>query len=117
MVKYWGMSDKFGLRTLGEKKDPGEVESVNNEIKRILQESYERAKKTLEEHRNELQALAQALMKYETLDADAIRVVIAKALSPNGHKKELEVNSRGTVSSGRNVAEAESSSPGEKTQQ
>ena len=55
------------------------LELIDNEIKRVLQESYERAKKILLEHPRELQALAEALMKYETLDADAFKGVIGKA--------------------------------------
>lgn len=47
------------------------------EIKRILNESYERAKSILKAHAKEHKALAEALMKYETLDAQDIKAIMA----------------------------------------
>ena len=79
MVKYFGMSEKFGLRTVGTEVSPGTTELIDNEVKSLLQESYERAKKILQEHPKELHALAEALMKHETLDADACKAIIRKA--------------------------------------
>ena len=40
------------------------------------QESYDRAKAILKNHHSEHKALAQALMKYETLDAEDIKAII-----------------------------------------
>ena len=98
MVKYWGMSEKVGPRTVGKEVDPSEAELVHTEIRKLLQESYERAKKILLQHPNELQALAEALMKYDTLDADAVKVVIAKA-GEKGPKKVAGNNCKASVSS------------------
>ena len=58
------MSEKVGSRSVGKEVCPGVNELVDEENQRILQESYERAK-VLQEHRNELQALAEALMKHD----------------------------------------------------
>jgi ATP-dependent metalloprotease len=83
MVKEWGMSDKVGLRTFDDSKqsivpinDIGQhtTELMDSEIKRLLQESYERAKAILKAHSKEHRALAEALMMYETLDADDVKV-------------------------------------------
>lgn len=41
-----------------------------------LQESYERAKAILKVHAKEHKALAESLMKYETLDADDIKAIL-----------------------------------------
>ena len=81
MVKRYGMSEKVGLRSVGKELElsPGMSELIDKEIKRILQESYERARKILHEHRRELQALAEALMKYGKLGADEYKAVIGKA--------------------------------------
>lgn len=49
---------------------------MDNEIKRILSESYERAKHIIKAHAKEHKALAEALMKYETLDADDIKAIM-----------------------------------------
>ncbi|XP_077292563.1 ATP-dependent zinc metalloprotease YME1L [Arctopsyche grandis] len=86
MVRDWGMSEKVGLRTLessrgaftsGETLGPNTNEAVDVEIKRILTESYERAKSILKTHSKEHKALAEALMKYETLNAQDIKAIMA----------------------------------------
>ncbi|EDW02086.1 ATP-dependent zinc metalloprotease YME1L isoform X2 [Drosophila grimshawi] len=84
MVKDWGMSEKVGLRTIespkglgsGESLGPNTIEAVDAEIKRILSDSYERAKAILKKHTKEHKALAEALLKYETLDADDIKAIL-----------------------------------------
>ncbi|XP_073811275.1 ATP-dependent zinc metalloprotease YME1L isoform X2 [Musca autumnalis] len=84
MVKDWGMSEKVGLRTIESNKGmfptetlgPNTVEAVDAEIKRILSESYERAKNILRKHAKEHKALAEALLKYETLDAEDIKAIM-----------------------------------------
>lgn len=53
------------------------ISQVDAEIKKILAESYERAKTILKAHAKEHKALAEALMKYETLDADDIKAIMA----------------------------------------
>lgn len=49
---------------------------IDSEIKRILNESYERAKTILVTHSKEHKALAEALLKYETLDAEDIKTIL-----------------------------------------
>ncbi|XP_037943695.1 ATP-dependent zinc metalloprotease YME1L isoform X2 [Teleopsis dalmanni] len=86
MVKDWGMSERVGLRTIETSKGilgseplgPNTVEIVDAEIKRILNESYERAKLILKRHTKEHKALAEALLKYETLDAEDIKAIMNK---------------------------------------
>lgn len=50
---------------------------MDGEIKRILAESYERAKHILKTHAKEHKALAEALLKYETLDAKDIKAIMS----------------------------------------
>lgn len=50
---------------------------VDHEIKKILSDSYERAKAILKSHSKEHKALAEALLKYETLDAEDIKAILA----------------------------------------
>ncbi|XP_045475738.1 ATP-dependent zinc metalloprotease YME1L [Harmonia axyridis] len=92
MVKEWGMSEKVGPRTLPERKSfdaetigPATNELVDNEIRRLLSESYERAKNILRTHAKEHKALSEALMKYETLDADDIKAIVTDKI-PNIEK-------------------------------
>uniref|UniRef100_A0A182W8S8 AAA+ ATPase domain-containing protein n=1 Tax=Anopheles minimus TaxID=112268 RepID=A0A182W8S8_9DIPT len=84
MVKEWGMSERVGLRTIegpkgfgqNEVLSPSTIESVDNEIKKLLNDSYERAKTILKQHAKEHKALAEALLKYETLDAEDIKAIM-----------------------------------------
>ncbi|KAF2885394.1 hypothetical protein ILUMI_20792 [Ignelater luminosus] len=85
MVRDWGMSEKIGLRTMpesskafsGEQLGPSTNEQVDGEIRRILAESYDRARSILKAHAKEHKALAEALLKYETLDAEDIKAIMS----------------------------------------
>lgn len=95
MVKFMGMSEKVGVRTFHNTPDATDIsstcsEAVDSEIRRLLQESYERAKNILKTHQNELKLLADALLKYETLDAEDVRRVIeGKEPRVSVHRKHL----------------------------
>lgn len=52
-----------------------------------MTESYERAKSILKTHAKEHKALAEALLKYETLDADDVKSILT------GAKKATEISS------------------------
>lgn len=52
---------------------------IDAEVKRIMTESYERAKSILKTHSKEHKALAEALMKYETLDAEDVKSILTGA--------------------------------------
>ncbi|XP_025988099.1 ATP-dependent zinc metalloprotease YME1L [Solenopsis invicta] len=84
MVKIYGMSEKVGFRSIVENKKlfgsgstyaPSTNELIDNEVKRLLQESYERAKTILKTHAKEHKQLAEALLQYETLDADDVAAI------------------------------------------
>lgn len=49
---------------------------IESEVQRILDESYERCRKLLTDHRQELDRLAKALVEYETLDKSEVERVI-----------------------------------------
>ena len=79
------MSEKVGLRTVEDNNKslvsvnelgPQTSELIDAEINRILQESYERAKHILQVHAKEHAAIAEALMKYETLDAEDMKAIL-----------------------------------------
>ncbi|RWS08736.1 ATP-dependent zinc metalloprotease YME1-like protein [Dinothrombium tinctorium] len=85
MVKDFGMSEKVGVRTFDEDKNSlivknelsdNTAEMIDSEIKRLLQESYERAKNILRAHSKEHKMIAEALLKYETLDLDDVKAVL-----------------------------------------
>jgi len=98
MVKEWGMSEKVGLRTVEDSNKslvtvnelgPQTSELIDKEINRLLNESYERAKNIIRQHSKEHEALADALMKYETLDADDVKAIFAGQGKPVGVKKAV----------------------------
>jgi cell division protease FtsH len=88
MVCEWGMSEAIGPLTFGKKEEQiflgrdfsqhqdyseGTANKIDQEIRRIVGENYDRAKKTLEGHRNELNKMAEELLLREVLDANQVR--------------------------------------------
>ncbi|XP_014300688.1 ATP-dependent zinc metalloprotease YME1L isoform X1 [Microplitis demolitor] len=84
MVKNYGMSEKVGFRSEIKNSrqentsdySPNTTEIIDSEVKRLLQESYERAKSILKTHAKEHKLLAEALLKYETLDAEEVQALL-----------------------------------------
>jgi cell division protease FtsH len=60
--------------------------AIDKEIRRIVDESYERAKTTLNEERDQLETLAQALLEYETLSGEEIKVLLEGGSIDRGGK-------------------------------
>jgi cell division protease FtsH len=92
MVTQWGMSDTLGPMVYGENE--GEVflgrsitthknvsettlQKVDAEIRRIIDEQYKLARRLLEENRDKVEAMAKALLEWETLDADQLNDIMA----------------------------------------
>uniref|UniRef100_A0A8C9T2F0 YME1 like 1 ATPase n=1 Tax=Scleropages formosus TaxID=113540 RepID=A0A8C9T2F0_SCLFO len=78
MVTRFGMSDKLGVMTYSDvsKQSPETQAAVEQEVRTLLKESYERAKHILKTHSKEHKNLAEALLMYETLDAKEIQMVL-----------------------------------------
>ena len=87
MVTKWGLSEKLGPLTYSE--DDGEVflghsvtqhkavsdetaHTIDGEIRSIIDRNYARSEKILKENIDKLHLMADALIKYETIDADQI---------------------------------------------
>ncbi len=96
MVTEWGMSEKLGPLTFGKKdeqiflgreiakhKDYSEKSAVeiDDEVKRIVVESYNTAKNLLTENRDLLEAFAKTLLEKETVDGAEIDALIQEAES------------------------------------
>ena len=97
MVTEFGMSDALGAVALGAPHGPallgrGLVEphaysdeiahQVDQEIRRIIVESYERARFAVRAHRGALDAIARALLERETLDAADLRRLLDPGTAP-----------------------------------
>ena len=91
MVTEWGMSDKLGPLAYGKKeeqiflgreiaqhRDYSEHTAVeiDDEVKRIVNENYERAKRLITERKDTLDALTKALLEKETLDGPEIEAIV-----------------------------------------
>ena len=88
MVLRWGMSEKLGPISFVAPEDAGlppafqhqpyserTSELIDDEVRRIVDESHREADQLLAEHRDKLEALAQALLKSESLNAKEIREI------------------------------------------
>ncbi|MEK6525388.1 MAG: ATP-dependent zinc metalloprotease FtsH [Nitrospirota bacterium] len=97
MVCEWGMSEKLGPLTFGKKNEEiflgREIAThrdfseqvaieIDHEVKRLVTENYERAKRMLTEHMGILKALAKALLEKEVLDAPEIDRIIQQGSLP-----------------------------------
>jgi len=86
MVKKLGMSEKVGLRIYNDRDNDHQSstskEMIDAEINLLLNESYKRAMNVLVTHKKELNLLADALLKYETLDAEDVRTIIEQKKPP-----------------------------------
>ena len=92
MVTKWGLSERLGPLSYGE--DDGEVflgrsvtqhknisdetaHTIDEEIRSIVDRNYQRAETLLKENLDKLHAMADALIKFETIDAEQIRDIMA----------------------------------------
>uniref|UniRef100_A0A8C7YSW1 ATP-dependent zinc metalloprotease YME1L1 n=1 Tax=Oryzias sinensis TaxID=183150 RepID=A0A8C7YSW1_9TELE len=83
MVTRFGMCEKLGVMTYTDmtEQSPETQAAVEQEVRILLKESYDRAKTLLKTHTKEHKNLADALLMYETLDAKEIQLILeGKAL-------------------------------------
>ena len=95
MVTKWGFSDELGTIKYGEDEgspflgrsasNPAQIRSdqtsklIDSEVKAIIDSCYKRAEKILKENLDKLNVMADALLKYETIDAPQIDDIMAGA--------------------------------------
>ncbi len=92
MVARWGMSDDMGPRVYGDNEaevflgrdvmthrnlSEATARQIDAEITRIIDEQYARARKILENDHDKVEAMAQALMEWETLESHQIEDIMA----------------------------------------
>jgi|TARA_R110002096_G_scaffold189203_8_gene369630 cell division protease FtsH len=92
MVTKWGLSQKLGPMSYSD--DEGEVflghsvtqhksvsdetaHTIDEEVRSIVDRNYARAKRILEEQTDKLHAMAEALIKFETIDSEQIDAIMA----------------------------------------
>ncbi len=93
MVTKWGLSEKLGPLMYSEDEDGGYLgrggggqnaslsadtaRMIDSEVRSIIDQCYGTAKQILTDNRDKLDAMADALMKYETIDAEQIDDIMA----------------------------------------
>ncbi|MGQ9489572.1 MAG: ATP-dependent zinc metalloprotease FtsH, partial [Anaerolineae bacterium] len=92
MVTQYGMSDVLGPQTFGEKeelvflgREIGEqrnyseevAEAIDKEVRRLVDEAYERARNIVRTYRDKLDEIARRLMENETIEAAEFQAMFA----------------------------------------
>ncbi len=89
MVTKYGMSDKLGTMVYADSENDtfmsmssksiseATQQKVDAEIKRILDEQYAVARKLIEKNKKKIEAMAKALLDFETIDSDQINDIMA----------------------------------------
>ncbi|MEM9183432.1 MAG: ATP-dependent metalloprotease, partial [Pseudomonadota bacterium] len=87
MVQRWGLSDALGPVAYGEQEEEvflgrsvtqhkavaeETARQIDSEVRRILDEAYDRSTRLLKENEKKMHVMAEALMKYETIDSGQI---------------------------------------------
>jgi cell division protease FtsH len=92
MVCEWGMSEKLGPVAYDERSDTGRylgmngyhekkyseetAKTIDDEVRKILDEAHATAKKIVSDHHEEVELLAQMLMEFETLDSEDVQRIL-----------------------------------------
>jgi cell division protease FtsH len=98
MVTQWGFSDVLGTVAYGENQEEvflghsvarsqniseETARIIDAEVKRLVTEGWDEARKILTEKADDLEKLAQALLEYETLSGQEIKDLLEKGVGPN----------------------------------
>jgi cell division protease FtsH len=91
MVTQWGMSERLGPRTFGKKEEmvflgreiseqrnysEKIAEEIDEEVRQIIDRSYNTAKKLITDHRDKLDAIVTAILEAETIEGDALTAIL-----------------------------------------
>ena len=114
MVTEWGMSDKLGPLTFGERqemvflgRDLGEqrnysediASEIDQEVHQLVADAFLRAKQVLREREVVLRALAERLVEVETMDAAEMDRIIIEVESQDGSSAAGSMTARGAAAS------------------
>ena len=109
MVTKYGMSKELGPLQYGDNEDEvflgrsiarqqnmseETAKKVDEEVKKIVDAGYQRAKKILTQKIEDLHKLAKALLDYETLSGEEIRDLVLKNTQPKRKDEEKDKDSK-----------------------
>ena len=106
MVTKYGMSEALGTMVYADEKESGfglqnktiseaTQQKVDAEIRRILDEQYDVAKRILEDKREIVEAMTNALMEWETIDAEQVKAIM-EGRTPNPPPGWVEKPAKGS---------------------
>jgi cell division protease FtsH len=118
MVTKWGLNEKMGPVLYGEDESQGPgggnthysedtSREIDQEVRQILNEAYTQAKKLLEDNRDILESMKDALMEYETIDADQVDDLMNRRKVRPPHQWDDNDSGSGTDSGGSKDSAAE----------
>jgi cell division protease FtsH len=111
MVTRWGLSDALGPLQYAEPDEEvflgysvnrtrqmsnETAQLIDKEIRRIVDEAFEKAKGCLTDNRDQLETLAQALLEYETLSGEEIKTLMEGGSIDRGGKAGPEIPAAGS---------------------
>ncbi|TDJ12046.1 MAG: ATP-dependent zinc metalloprotease FtsH [Gammaproteobacteria bacterium] len=129
MVTKWGLSDGMGPLTYAE--DDGEIflgrsvtqhkhvsdetaHAIDREIRMLIDRNYARAEKILQKATKTLHKMAEALIKYETIDEDQIKDIMAgRKPSPPADWEDSDTKGSAKDKKGRKKAKGKIGGPAE----
>jgi cell division protease FtsH len=91
MIMTWGMSSELGLISYspdiaknesvylmtGEKEySEKTAETIDQEVKKLADQAYKQAKELIQINKDNVDKIAKALLKYETLDAEDVNLIL-----------------------------------------
>lgn len=84
MVMKWGLSEKIGMVDYGDdpsayrerRISPEREAEIDLEVKRFIDEGYNKAKQIITENIDDLHKIAKALLEYELLSGDEIKAIL-----------------------------------------
>jgi cell division protease FtsH len=117
MATEWGMSDKLGPLLYGDNQDEvflgrsmvsrsvhmsDETQKlVDEEVKRFVEDGFKTAQKVIRENINDLHAIAQALLDFETLTGDEIRGILEGKMPMRPENTDQPPKATGVPSAGK----------------
>ena len=138
MVTEWGMGEELGpvkyspdmgpeaYYGMGPEYSQKTAEAIDREIKRLIDEAYAQVTELIEGNRDKMEALTQALLKYETLDAEDVKIIldggtldkptVAELLKLEQDKQPGSSNDPATEVDTHNTPDTEASPDGEDTE-
>jgi cell division protease FtsH len=89
MILTWGMGEEIGpinygpnparemyFPSMAPEYSQKTAELIDKEVKAIIDEAYAKAVQLIETHKDKIDAITKALLKYETLDAEDVKIIL-----------------------------------------